>query len=270
MSRSLPNTAAAHLPQHLTPFDAVSDMELERLVLLYAHEALKAAAGDGDDTGDEMGRTRAEWEERQALYAELHAAKGLPFTPEPFPETCGISLATLERKRNKAVNYLSALPHFMTRQDIAPVLSLARAYLERHGIDAGGVDHHRQRRFRRSCLALMQEEHKVQSAILQRLDGQWVPTPTIVAVPEISPPPPHAAAVDARHRGKDAAGTGHGCNDALAHGPDNPRFKALWEGYLAERKPLPATIRNFAPAIRRFTELVGDLPIRAITKSHIR
>jgi integrase len=44
----------------------------------------------------------------------------------------------------------------------------------------------------------------------------------------------------------------------------------LFQSYLKERKPAPSTVANFDGAVRRFVELVGDLPVKALTKSHFR
>ena len=62
----------------------------------------------------------------------------------------------------------------------------------------------------------------------------------------------------------------NGVPPAVAPGPRDITVSALWELYVQERKPPPKTLSEFGTHLRRFREVNGDLPLRAVTKAHVR
>ena len=76
----------------LTPFAQVSALELDRLALLYPHEALrKDEAKRRAPLRKDVKQAKAAWDEQQAFMVELNAARGLSYTPKPFRRLSGIS-----------------------------------------------------------------------------------------------------------------------------------------------------------------------------------
>lgn len=51
---------------------------------------------------------------------------------------------------------------------------------------------------------------------------------------------------------------------------DNPPLSLVFDRYKAERRPSDKTWREFDRALRGFVDVVGDLPVRAIQKEHVR
>lgn len=59
-------------------------------------------------------------------------------------------------------------------------------------------------------------------------------------------------------------------NDAIIEEADNPRITTAMEKMLADRRQGPTTARRYQLAIRRFTGIHGNVPVRAITKVMVR
>jgi hypothetical protein len=51
---------------------------------------------------------------------------------------------------------------------------------------------------------------------------------------------------------------------------DDPSFSCLWHKYKDERKLPTKTAGDFGTYVRRFIEVNGDMPVKAITKAHVR
>lgn len=90
-SPAIPAPAREQAPA-LTPFEQVSALELDRLALLYPHEALrKDEAKRRAPLRKDVKEAKAAWDEQQALLVELNAARGLTYTPKPFRRLSGIT-----------------------------------------------------------------------------------------------------------------------------------------------------------------------------------
>ncbi len=111
--------------------------------------------------------------------------------------------------------------------------------------------------FQKLCLSLIQKKIEAQEAILKRLDGEWVPTP--------SPSAPQAQIIvingaQANPVLSSIPGiiqqtvTGQEQDQKLVPSADNPLLSAIWESYLRERKPAPMTERDFEASVNRFIE----------------
>jgi len=256
----------------LTDLGSIPDYELDRLAVLYLHEVL---AHDEQERAAGSTEARKEWEENQEFLRQLHEQKGIPFTPEPFPaQGVGLSPSVIQRKRERARLFLSAGGSYLISGDISIIHDRALAFLGAHGLkvedQAGSLA------FRRLCLSLIQKEMEAQEAILKRLDGQWVPTPP--ASQSVAYSGSHGATaglvvaspVVLQVNGQGQAVKALAQDASLIPSEDNPCLSTIWESYLKERKPAPSTVLNFDGAVRRFIELVGDLPVKAVTKSHFR
>ncbi|KAF5059763.1 Phage integrase family protein [anaerobic digester metagenome] len=256
----------------LTDLDSVPDYELDRLAVLYLHEVL---AHDEQERAAGSTEARKEWEENQEFLRQLHEQKGIPFTPEAFPaQGVGLSPSVIQRKRERARLFLSAGGSYLASGDTSIIHDRALAFLGAHGLkvedQAGSLA------FRRLCLSLIQKEMEAQEAILKRLDGQWIPTPP--ASQGVTYCGSHSASaglvvgspVVLQVNGQGQTVQAQAQDASLIPSEDNPCLSTIWESYLKERKPAPSTVLNFEGAVRRFIELVGDLPVKAVTKSHFR
>jgi integrase len=256
----------------LTDLDSIPDYELDRLAVLYLHEVLAHDEQERAAGGTE--EARKEWEENQEFLQQLHEQKGIPFTPEPFPaHGAGLSPSTIQRKRERARLFLQAGGSYLASGDTSIIHDRALAFLGAHGLK---VEDKNSLPFQRLCLSLIQREMEAQEAILKRLDGLWIPTPP--ASQSVAYNGSHSAAaglvvgapVVLQVNGQGQAVQALAQDASLIPSDDNPCLSTIWESYLKERKPAPSTIKNFEGAVRRFIELVGDLPVNAVTKSHFR
>lgn len=256
----------------LTDLDSIPDYELDRLAVLYLHEVL---AHDEQERAAGSTEAKKEWEENQEFLRQLHEQKGIPFTPEPFPaHGVGLSPSVIQRKRERARLFLSAGGSYLASGDTSIIHDRTLAFLGAHGLKV--EDEAASLAFRRLCLSLIQKEMEAQEAILKRLDGQWIPTPP--ASQSVAYSGSHSGAaglavaspVVLQVNGQGQAVQAQVQDTSLIPSEDNPCLSTIWESYLKERKPAPSTVKNFEGAVRRFIELVGDLPVKAVTKSHFR
>lgn len=246
------------------PFADVTELELERLVLLYPHEALSADEAERKALRPDMAEARQQWDEDQAFQRQLHEAKGLTYAVQPFKKLVGLSEEARTKKHRYASLFLGAAHSFLSEGETEVIQPVADAHLEAHGITPPAPDDKAaSAQYQKFCIELMVQELTVQTAVLNRLRGEWVntpPVPGVITVPvNAAVPPVSAPAVVTSPQA-----------DVLAPSDDNPPFSVVWQKYLDERKPTAGTIRTYRAAIRRFIELVGDLPIKAMTKSHVR
>lgn len=253
----------------LTPFNQVSPLELERLVLLYPHEALsKDEEKRKAPLRPDLEQAKAAWDEQQAFLKTLNEAQGLPYTPKPFRQLSGMSDEERQEADHHAALFVVAAPAFIQDGETHIIEAVADSYLEEHGIAAPDTEEVRQTspEYRKFCLDMLVQETAVQQAILQRSRGTWVNTPTKPSGRQ----KPSAAEVLEQNTISQQNPQGQAVDQNLIPSENNPPFSVVWERYLEERKPSAGTVRSFAAAVRRFTELVGDLPIKAVTKAHIR
>lgn len=282
------NTASATAtvaPPPLRPFTELTEQEQERLLALYPDESLKAAL-DALNTppAEDEAQARKEWQERQDLMQEL---EGDAYTPKQ-PPRFGFPASSRykERLHSETSLFVEAAPAFLQDRDITPILETAKTFLARHGFalppDMEADDSEqaaRERRdFRALCLRLLELEWQVRRLFLAHLDGEpWADVQPRQAqrmqpiVMGVSQTVQTAPATQTTQTG--AGGQGQ-CADAddTQEGPDNPRFSKIADDYAKEKGAglAPSSLRAVQIAVRRFTEYVGDLPIRAYRKrAHI-
>lgn len=266
-SPAIPEPAQEEAPA-LTPFTQISALELERLALLYPHEALhKDEANRRAPLRKDVKEAKAAWDEQQALLVELNAAKGIIYTPKPFRRLSGISEEEGRQLERDAELFVAASEPFIAEGDTHIIESVADSYLAEHGIATPETEDERltSEAYRKFCLDMLLQEVTVQKAVLQRSKGAWIETPEKPKAGKMTND--MAQAKNAAHLPQNAPGVG--VNPNLIPSIDNPPFSEAWKRYLEERKPSPGTLRSFEASVRRFIELVGDLPIKAITKTHI-
>lgn len=267
-SPAIPAPAREQAPA-LTPFEQVSALELDRLALLYPHEALrKDEAKRRAPLRKDVKEAKAAWDEQQALLVELNAARGLTYTPKPFRRLSGITEEEAQQLERNAELFVAASESLIAEGDTHIIEPVADSYLAEHGIAAPKTEEDRltSEVYRKFCLDMLLQEATVQKVILQRSRGAWIETPEKPNASQMTSD--MARPKKAAHLQQNASGAGTDPN--LIPSIDNPPLSEVWKRYLEERKPSPGTLRSFQPAMRRFIELVGDLPIKSITKTHIR
>jgi hypothetical protein len=107
---------------------------------------------------------------------------------------------------------------------------------------------------RRLAFALVKARAEYLRVALKRADGDWSDNGNVPASPPVPPmftPLPSAAAL------------------AMVELEENPRLSAVLEKWKAERRPVSKTEHEGRTAVKRFTEVIGDLPVRAITKPNV-
>ena len=267
-SPGIPELAQVQAPA-LTPFEQVSALELDRLALLYPHEALrKDEAKRRAPLRKDVKEAKAAWDEQQALLVELNAAKGLSYTPKPFRRLSGITEEEAQQLERNAELFVAASESLIAEGDTHIIEPVVDSYLAEHGIAAPKTEEDRltSEAYRKFCLDMLLQEATVQKVILQRSKGAWIETPEKPNASQMASD--MARPKKAAHLQQNASGAGTDPN--LIPSIDNPPLSEVWKRYLEDRKPSPGTLRSFQPAMRRFIELVGDLPIKSITKTHIR
>ena len=228
----------------------LSPLELERLSLLYLHHALAddEAARVAPKSPETIERERQQAQEKEDLIRELSEKKGIPYAPPSTPPTIrpvGLTDEETDAKRAYAERFIHDAPFFIAKGETYPAHHLVDAFIEREHLHIAKESP----AYYQLALAIMRTESKAQEAILKRLSGEWVATPLAVEV--------HTLPVSLSS------------SDGNPH-EDNPLFSAVWERYLAERKPAPKTAQDFGAAVRRFMEINGDLPVQSIKARHIR
>lgn len=109
--------------------------------------------------------------------------------------------------------------------------------------------------FARLALEFSRAALEVDRAHLKRLEGEWWGEGDSAPRPVIAPALSPLALRSPRSRVADAG----------------PTLNEVFDKWAAERKPDPKTLHEWRRAIRRFGEVAGeDLPVRAITKAHVR
>jgi integrase len=223
----------------------LDNVEITRLALLYERSLLEQDRRDTmmDNLPVYLAGAEQRWRENQALLEELHAKQGYKFVPDTF---CLIAekeaaLKELVEERRQALD----------RGVVLPCVAARIAAEVRDGTLPPGLQDTSGENYKRLVHGYTVAEGK---AYAQMLQGQGA---TYLAPSNAAPPAaPNAA------ESPEAA--------ARRESADNPRFSKVWEKYLDEAKLAPGTLRSFQVAVRRFIELTGDLPVRAITKAHVR
>ena len=152
----------------------------------------------------------------------------------------GLSERTYQKTRETLEFVLPALREKLGRGDTSIVTFDAEVFLDKHGIKLDPTS----ASYRKLCHEFLKVSIKTSEAILRRLDGEIVDTP----------PPPGTSPV----------------RPSMTQIEGDLRLMGMFGRWLNERRPPTKTELDFTTAIRRFTELHGDLLVSEITKSHVR
>ena len=119
--------------------------------------------------------------------------------------------------------------------------------------------------WRRVAHAFLRANVQYSERVNERLAGQWrkdQPNGAVVS-PAVSPAPLRVATWSGL-AGQPQAGPPVGPQ------VDGERLSEIYAKYKQERRPSAKTEADWNAAIRRFTEVNGDLPVRTITRTHVR
>jgi hypothetical protein len=162
------------------------------------------------------------------------------FSGEEATAKVGLSARAYEKRRGTIEFVLPAYRDNLARGDTSFEEFEVEDFLETHGLklDRNSAS------YRRLCYEFLKASVKACEAILRRFDGEIVETPPAPTAPFIS-------------RLSEPASGG-------------PHLTEMFERWVEERKPPKKTELDFTTAIRRFTELHGNLTVAEIAKTHVR
>ena len=150
----------------------------------------------------------------------------------------GLSERAYQERRETLEFVLPALKEKLARGDTRIEEFEVRTLLDMHGVKLDRASPS----YRKLCHEFLKVAIKANEMVLRRLDGEVVDTP----------PPPAVSFVRPKQIGVGVT------------------LSVMFNRWLDERKPPRKTELDFGTAIRRFTELHGDLSVTEITKPHVR
>jgi hypothetical protein len=213
----------------------LSQTEIDFLVAAYFHERL------AEDERNRINGSKDDDDHYKTLNRQLEA-NGIVgrWSDEEATSMVGLSDRAYRKKSETLEIVLPGLKEKLARGDTSSIAFDVDIFLEIHGIrlDTSSAS------YRKLCYDFLRTAVKATEAVVKRHDGEVVDTPPPPTAPVTSRSPP------ARQDGLD--------------------LLSMFNRWLDERKPRTKTVLDFTTAIRRFTELKGNLPIHEITKSHVR
>jgi hypothetical protein len=217
------------------PRSEMSDAEIERLAATYLHRRLEE-----DDAARIHGR-RDDDDLYRSVKAQVLAAGGTArWSDEDATSDVGLSNRAYETMAETLDIVLPGLRERLARGDTTIVADDVDAFLEIYGINLDKTS----AAYRKLSFAFLRASVKANEAMVKRHNGEPVETPPTPAAPVIG-----TATVPTR---------------------DGLDLQTMFDKWLEERKPPHKTVLDFTTAIRRFTELHGNLPVYEITKAHVR
>lgn len=215
------------------PQDSLSEAEIERLAAIYLNRLLT----EDDELRLEGAADEDLFERNAQEVATAGAIVG--FSANEARRSRGMS----DREFTKIDETVSILADGMktalARGDTSPIEDEVDDLLEVNGLKLD----QRSEGYRKLALAILRATVKANDMVGRRLQGDVVETPP-------APAPLRPLVQD-------------------NVGNDIP-FSVLWERYRDERKLPEKTASDFGAYVRRFIEIHGDLPVKQITKAHIR
>jgi len=209
--------------------------EIEQLAGAYLHQRL------AEDDAPRIKGSKEDDDLYKALKAQVEAAGGVGnFSDEEATAEVGLSERAYEKRAEAVEVVLPGLKEKLARGDTRIVTDEVDAFLHIYGINLD----RRSASYRELSFAFLKTAVKANEAVARRLGGELVDTPPAPSAPVI------ASSLSAKQDGMD--------------------LLSMFEKWLAERNPVPKTVLDFTTAVRRFTELHGNLPVHEITKPHVR
>jgi len=215
------------------PVSVLSVAEIERLAALHLHKLLAE-----DDKVRLEGADDAALHERVAEQV-ARAGGSVSFTGREAQRSRGMSDREFTKTDEAATILRDDLRKALARGDTSLVEDELDDLLDWNGIKLD----RQSEAYRKAAYAILKATVQAAEMIGQRLAGDVVETPPAPAAMRSTVP-------------EDAA--------------DDIPFSVLWERYRDERKLSSKTKSDFGTYVRRFIELHGDLPVRQITKAHVR
>ena len=208
--------------------------EIERLAAIYLHQLLEE---------DEHVRIHGTGDDDVYMQVkrQVEAAGGYAsYSDEEATAKVGLSARAYQKKAESLEMVAPWLKAALARGDTTVVAEAVDDLLGTNGIKLDETSE----AYRKLCFACLKASVKATDAMAQRHNGEVVETP---------PEPP--------------ALTVRGYTPSSSNGLD---LQTMFSKWLGERKPSTKTVLDFTTAIRRFTELHGNLPVHEITKPHVR
>ena len=226
--------AAARLRLAAVPSDTLRPAEIERLAALYYHHRL---------TEDEEQRRNPDlggrilWSNVKKQLAPLGVESS--FTEAQVNATFGMSEREYQKQLETVAWVLPNAKAALAKADIGYLEEEVDLFLE----DCSVTLDKQSEAYRSVAFAILKAEVRALEAIHRRNAGDVVDTPLAPAWAST------ATIVDAA-QGLSLSG--------------------LWKAYVQERKPPAKTKSDFGAYVDRFIQVNGDLPVRSITKAHVR
>ena len=226
---------AARERRSAQPRTDLSEAERAHLVATYLHQRLaedEAARVDGSKEDDDL---------YKSLKAQVEAQGGTAgFTDEEAAAPIGLSKRAYHKIAEAVEIVLPELREMLARGDTRIVADDVDAFLEIEGINLDRTSP----AYRRLSYDFLRAAIKANEAIANRHEGQDIETPP-------APAPLAASRI----------------LPVKANGID---LLTMFDNWVEERKPPEKTVLDFTTAIRRFTELHGNLAVHDVTKVHVR
>ena len=217
----------------------ISDDEVKRLGLLWLYERM----AEDDTLRLEGDGSEALWAATQGRLIDSDAPFEATFTPNQAARRSGMSHRQYVQARETSDIVLPAAKSALARGDISFIEDEMGFFLEGNWIRlAKELEGHR-----KLALALLRAWVRALEMQKARLDGEAVDTPEPPAAVVSAPVP------------------------VVAPAPiDDILFSALWTLFKEQRQLPTKTEADFGTNMRRFIQVNGDLPVKAITKAHVR
>jgi len=218
------------------PLTELSDREIDLMAANYLHARL------ADDEAQRVQGSKEDDDLYKALKRQVEEAIGAPsrFSDAEATAEIGLSDRFYQKKAETLEIVLPALKEGLARGDTSLVADDVDDFLEIHGVKLDPSS----AAYRRLSFEFLKIAVKATEAIAKRHQGEVIETPAAPTLPIAA-----RSTVAAR---------------------DGMDLMSMFQGWLTERNPPIKTVLDFSTAIRRFTELHGNLPVLQITKSHVR
>jgi hypothetical protein len=217
------------------PRTELSEGERAHLVAAYLHHRL------AEDEANRIEGSKEEDDLYKALKLQVEAHGGTAgFTDEEATAPIGLSNRAYDKQSETLEIILPGLREKLARGDTSIVADDLEACLEVHGINLDPASP----AYRKLSYEFLQTAVRATEAVSLRHEGHLIETPA-------APAPLVASRI----------------TPVKSDGID---LLSMFDKWVDERKPPEKTVLDFSTAIRRFTELHGNLAVHEITKAHVR
>ena len=217
------------------PRTDLTEVERANMVAAYLHQLL------AEDEAQRIEGSKQDDDLYKSLKAQVEAYGGeAGFTDEEATAVVGLSDRAFYKKTETLERVLPALREKLARGDTSIISDQVDAFLEMEGINLDPASPAN----RRLSYEFLRTAVRATEAVAKRHGGELVDTPPAPSVPVI------ASSSSAKQDGMD--------------------LLSMFEKWITERKPSDKTVLDYRTALRRFSELHGNLPVYEITRPHVR